>query len=250
MRHHGAVQAEQQPVDRQRRLELAQDLVAHDLVVGAVGRAGRAGGKAAALDQLEAFLLGARPADEQRRGAHARRIGRMLAGAEEHRLAVALEAGRQRREGVGLGGERGGEQTHADSFRERCRPGRPAQWCAIAPGVVSQIASRCARDVAQRALEMPQAMRLADDVGMQRHAHHQRPRLRQLEHLVELVDDHVGEVGGALLAARRWRECRSAPADRARPGCACRRGSGTRSAGRPCTSRADSGSRPRPAGRA
>ncbi len=47
VRHHGAVQAEQQAVDRQRRLELAQDLVAHELVVGAVGRAGGACGKAA-----------------------------------------------------------------------------------------------------------------------------------------------------------------------------------------------------------
>ena len=58
-------------------------------------------------------------------------------------------------------------------------------------------------DVAQRALEMPQPVRLADDVGVQRDAHHQRPRLRLLQHLVELVDDHVGEVRGAVLAARR-----------------------------------------------
>ncbi len=79
VRHHGAMQAEQQPVDRQGRLELVEDLVAHGLVVGAVGRAGGTGGKAAAFDQFEAFRFGARATDEQRRGAHARRIGRMLA---------------------------------------------------------------------------------------------------------------------------------------------------------------------------
>ena len=40
VRNHGAVQPEQQAVDRHRRLELVEDLVAHGLVVGAIGRAG------------------------------------------------------------------------------------------------------------------------------------------------------------------------------------------------------------------
>ena len=35
---------------------------------------------------------------------------------------------------------------------------------------------------------------------MQRHAHDQRPRLGKLQHLVELVDDHVSEFSGAHLA--------------------------------------------------
>src|SRR5947207_5962013 len=56
------------------------------------------------------------------------------------------------------------------------------------------------RDVAQRTLEMPQAMWLADQVGMQRDPHHQRPRLRKLQHLVEVIDDHVGEVRSMHLA--------------------------------------------------
>ena len=90
VRHHRAVQPEQQAVDRQRGLELPQDLVAHGLVVGPIGRAGRAGGKAAALDQFEAFRPGPGPSHEQRRGTHARCIGGMLACPEEHRLAIVL----------------------------------------------------------------------------------------------------------------------------------------------------------------
>ena len=79
----------------------------------------------AGTHELYQVLLGARPADEQRRRAHARRVGRVLAGAEEDRFAVALEAGRQGREGVGLGGERGGEQAHSVFLfchPERSRP--------------------------------------------------------------------------------------------------------------------------------
>jgi hypothetical protein len=49
-------------------------------------------------------------------------------------------------------------------------------------------------DVLQRALEMTQAVRLADELGVQGHAHHQRPRGRELAHLVELIDDHIGEI--------------------------------------------------------
>ncbi len=117
---HGAVQSEQHAVDRQGGLQLAQDLVAHELVVGPVGGAGRAGGEAAALDQREPLGGGTPAGDEQRGRAHARGIGGVLAGSEEHAFLVGGEAGRQGREGVGLGGERGGEQAHG-ALRGRAR---------------------------------------------------------------------------------------------------------------------------------
>ena len=124
VRHHGAVQAEQQAVDRQRRLELAQDLVAHELVVGAVGRAGGAGGKAAALDQLEAFLPRRAPGRRTTAPctcAARRPDARPAAGTP---IPIVLEAGRQRREGVGLGRERGGEQAHRLSLIGLLSPAR------------------------------------------------------------------------------------------------------------------------------
>ena len=46
---------------------------------------------------------------------------------------------------------------------------------------------------------MTQAIRLADDVRMERDAHDERLALRLREHLVEVVDDHVGEVAGVHL---------------------------------------------------
>ena len=120
VRHHRAVKAQQQAVDRQRRLELAQDLVPHGLVVSAVGRAGGAGRKAASLDQLEALLPGTGARDEERCGAHAGRIGGMLASSEKYRLAIILQARRQGGEGVGFGCQRGREKTHG-APRGRCR---------------------------------------------------------------------------------------------------------------------------------
>ena len=210
VRHHGAVQAEQQPVDRQRRLELAQDLVAHDLVVGAVGRAGGAGGKAAALDQLEAFRLGAR--------ARRRTAARCTCAA--HR-SDARRAGRtptrdSSRRLVGKGEKVLVSVASVAVNRRMMTPqgtmpaGRELQCRAMAPGVVSQIVVAVLGDMAKRALEVPQPVRLADDIGVQRDAHDQRPRLGQLQHLVELVDDHVGELLGADPCGRRSPGCRSA----------------------------------------
>src|SRR6266851_6640439 len=114
MRYHGAVQAEKDAVDRQRRLELLQYLVAHELVIGAVGRSRRTRRKAAALYQGEILRLGAVAGDVERRRAHQRRLVGMLAGAQEDAFLIGFDAGRQRREGVGLGGDGGGEQAHAD----------------------------------------------------------------------------------------------------------------------------------------
>ena len=52
----------------------------------------------------------------------------------------------------------------------------------------------CSVDVAQRPAQVAQPMGLADDVGVQGDAHHQRLARRLLEHLVEIVDDHLREV--------------------------------------------------------
>ena len=52
-------------------------------------------------------------------------------------------------------------------------------------------------DMRQGAAQMAQAMGLADDIGMQRDAHHQRFARALRQHLVEMVDDHLGE-GRAL----------------------------------------------------
>ena len=58
----------------------------------------------------------------------------------------------------------------------------------------------CGGDVGQRAAEVPQPVRVADEIGVERDAHHQRRVGRLLEHLVEGVDDHVGELRRADLA--------------------------------------------------
>ena len=126
---HGAVQAEQHAVDRHGGPQLSQNLVAHELVVGPVGGARRAGGEAAALHQREALRGGAPAADEQRCRAHARGIGGVLAGPVEHAFLVGREARRQGREGIGLGGERGGEQAHG-----ALRAGPPVKHLSRAPG--------------------------------------------------------------------------------------------------------------------
>ena len=53
-------------------------------------------------------------------------------------------------------------------------------------------------NVLQRATQMTQPVGLPDEIRMQRDAHHERLRMaaavRLFEHLVELVDDHVGEM--------------------------------------------------------
>jgi hypothetical protein len=119
VRHHRAVQSEQDAVERQRGRKLAQDRVAHELVGLAAGRAGGARRKTAALDQREAVALRAPAGDEQRRRTHARRVVRMLAGPEEHALLVRCEAGRQRRKSIRLGRKRSGEQAHYVKFPQK-----------------------------------------------------------------------------------------------------------------------------------
>ena len=65
-----------------------------------------------------------------------------------------------------------------------------------------------AHDVIHRAAERAQAERLPDDERMQRDAEHQRPALRQMQHLVELVDDHLLELAPRVLAEDLRRQSR------------------------------------------
>ena len=55
-------------------------------------------------------------------------------------------------------------------------------------------------DVIHRAAERAQAERLPDDERMQRHAEHERAALREMQHLVELIDDHLLELAPRVLA--------------------------------------------------
>ena len=127
---HRPVQAEQHAVDRHRGGKLGEDLVAHLLVVGLLRRARRLGPEARALDELEPFLPGAPARDVERRRGVARDI-RMLPRRIVERRLVARAVGRDRGEGVRLGGERGGEEAHADSGLLR---GKAAVECGFSQG--------------------------------------------------------------------------------------------------------------------
>src|SRR5215213_504939 len=67
--------------------------------------------------------------------------------------------------------------------------------CGCYGGALSTIG-----DVPEGAPEVPEAVRLADEIGMKRDAHHQRRVDRLLEHLVEIVDDHVRKLLGRIFA--------------------------------------------------
>src|SRR5262245_26279310 len=54
--------------------------------------------------------------------------------------------------------------------------------------------------VPQGAAQAAHAERLSEHVRVHRNVHHQRVALALLAHLVELVDDHVAEIGRVLLA--------------------------------------------------
>src|SRR5688572_18154446 len=56
------------------------------------------------------------------------------------------------------------------------------------------------RAMRESAAQPAQAKRLAEDVGMDRNVHHQWMALGLLEHLVELIDHHVGETARGMPA--------------------------------------------------
>lgn len=49
-------------------------------------------------------------------------------------------------------------------------------------------------NVLQGSAQVPQAIGLPDQVGMQRNTHHERLLVRLQKHLVKLVDDHLGKI--------------------------------------------------------
>jgi len=61
------------------------------------------------------------------------------------------------------------------------------------------------RDMRERAAQLAQPMRLAAHVRMQRDRAHQRGIRRLFQHLVELIDDEIGEVLRRHGGAPRWR---------------------------------------------
>lgn len=108
---HRAVQAQEHDVDRERRLELGEHPTAQ-LPPGGGGReAGRGGEGLQAFDQREAF--GARPLTrgDQGPGEEAGLLG-VRSGLEPEIFAEARDAGRDRREAVGLGPDRRCEDAH------------------------------------------------------------------------------------------------------------------------------------------
>ncbi len=109
---HRPVQAQHHRIERHRRLDLAEDLVAHELVVALIHCARRRSREATPFDQGEAIALRPLSGDEERRGAHARRVGRMLSWPEEEALLERAQARREGREGVGFRRDCGREDAH------------------------------------------------------------------------------------------------------------------------------------------
>ena len=109
--HHGAVEAEQHAVDRKRRLELREDAVAHHLVIGLAASAGRLRPETGALDQGKAVGGGALAGDVKRRRRVLRRVRMLARRIGEGGFEIGV-GGRDGREGVRLGSERGSEDAH------------------------------------------------------------------------------------------------------------------------------------------
>ena len=110
--HHGAVEAEEDAVERQGGCDLGEDFISHGFVVGAVGGPRGGSGEAGAFDEGEALDGGAAAGDPERGGAHQGRRAGVFARAEEDALLVGFDRGRQGGEGVGFGGQRAGEDAH------------------------------------------------------------------------------------------------------------------------------------------
>ena len=63
-------------------------------------------------------------------------------------------------------------------------------------------------DVLERLAQHPQAVGLADHHGMERYAADERLALRLAQHLLELVDDHLGELARRVVAIEELRRNR------------------------------------------
>ena len=111
LRGHGAVHGQEHDIDRHRRAEVLQYLVAKALIDAAHGEARRLGESGEALHDLALALLGGGAPDMQRQ---AESGGGMPGGiaVEEHGVLEGLQTGRHGREGVGLGPEAGDKDFH------------------------------------------------------------------------------------------------------------------------------------------
>ena len=121
LRGHGAVHGQEHDIDRHRRAEVVQYLVAKTLIDPAHGEARRLGERREAFHDLALALLRGLAPDMQRQ---AESGGGMPGGvpAEKHGVLEGLHAGRHGREGVGLGPEAGDKDFHGSpKIRSRCR---------------------------------------------------------------------------------------------------------------------------------
>ena len=112
---HRAVQAEQHHVHRQRGAQVGQQLVAQRLVGGARGGAAGLRGGDHAFQQRPArrpCRAAAPPTAGRRRSSCGRGAGRPCSS----RAPGTSQPGGHRREGVGLGGQGGGEDAHGCAF--------------------------------------------------------------------------------------------------------------------------------------
>src|SRR6185436_5680042 len=85
-----------------------------------------------------------------------------------------------------------GDETFWQARAEICNLARPRPPHPRGAGVLDAMP--------QGGTQAAQAERVAKHVGVDRDTHHQRVALALLDHLVELVDDHVAEVRSVLLA--------------------------------------------------
>ena len=111
LRHHGAMQAEHDAVDRQGGPQLPKDLVAQLLIGLALHEAARLGPGSSAFDDVDRLGPGAAPQGHDWRRAQGRGLGMGARGRIERSLE-ARAIGRDRRERVGFGGQRCREDAH------------------------------------------------------------------------------------------------------------------------------------------
>lgn len=113
-RHHRAMQAEQHDIDRHRRAELIENLVAQAFIGLARNEPGRLGPGGGAFEERKAIGAGAAARRHHRAGTERRRLGMSAGRAIEGALERA-SIDEERREGIRLGRQKRHKNPH-------CRP--------------------------------------------------------------------------------------------------------------------------------
>src|SRR5436305_222653 len=90
---------------------------------------------------------------------------------------------------------RTGRSSEPSAAGDNARFLRRTESCDIARPCKPYTIAAALEAMPQRGAKPPQAERLPEDVGVHRDIHHQRMAHALLQHLVELVDDHVAELG-------------------------------------------------------